>query len=165
MGLNAFAVTDITLTDCENIFSSKFCYFLCGLDAHTNPEFKQLEKVLDCDLSVLKQMDLYHFSESEEQAWLQTEAESTADEEKIKQRFRVGRTEAFQEIGQLKVSLQTLLLRLKSSVRYYDQLAYNEEWLYEYFKGGNFEKDIEEVLAVAICAEKEGASRITFAME
>jgi hypothetical protein len=164
MGLNATAVTDITLTECENTFSTNFCYFLCGLDAHINPEFGQLEKVLDCDLSVLKQMDLYHFSENEEQAWLQTEAESPADEEKIKQRFREGRAEAFQEISRVKASLQTLLLRLKSSVRYYDQLAYNEEWLYDYFKGGNFENDIEEVLAFAICAEKEGASRITFAM-
>jgi NADPH-dependent 7-cyano-7-deazaguanine reductase QueF-like protein len=62
MGLTIIAVTDTQLTECEVIFSKSFCYFLCGLDAHTNHELGQLEQVLDCDLSVLKQMDLYHYS-------------------------------------------------------------------------------------------------------
>jgi hypothetical protein len=69
MGLNVTAVTNIRLTECEDTFSKSFCYFLCGLDAHTNHELGQLEKELECDLSVLKQMDLYHFSEDEEAVW------------------------------------------------------------------------------------------------
>ncbi len=165
MGLNVTAVTDIKLNGCEDTFSSSFCYFLCGLDAHTNHEFGQLEKVLECDLSVLKQMNLYRFSEDEEAAWLQTEADSQADEERIKEMFRKGRANAFQKISQVKATLQKLLVRLRSSEGYYDKLAYNEQWLFDYFKIGSFEKDIEKLLGFVTCAEEKGASRISLIME
>jgi hypothetical protein len=165
MGLNVTAVTDIKLAGCEVTFSKSFCYLLCGLDAHINPELGQLEKVLECDLTVLKRMDLYHYSEDEEIALLQTEAESPGDEDKIRERFRKGRAEAFQAISQLKSTLQKLLSQLRTSDQYYDQLAYNEQWLYDYFKGGCFEKDIQKVLGFVTCAEAKGASQMSFIME
>jgi hypothetical protein len=56
------------------------------------------------------------------------------------------------------------LLRLKASNEYFD-IVYNEQWLYDYFRESNFEKDIKKVSGFVTCAERSGASRVSFIME
>jgi len=165
MGLIISPITDIRIDNCRHNLSRNFCYLLCGLDAHANHEIGQLEKALGCDLMVLKQMDLYHYTEDEENAILEYDAQNHEDRIKIQNRFSIGRVKAYQNINDLKNTLKELLLKIYQLPSFYEILVYNEDWIYQYFKEGEFENDIKNLLDYAACTEEKGAKMITFMIE
>lgn len=165
MGLNITVITEPGVDGYPKGLSRGFCYFLCGLDAHSNHELGQLENVLDCDLSIIKQMDIYHFSKKYEESKLETDDEELVDKESIKEQFRKGRIDAFQDIDAFMDTLEEFLTKLEHAENYYDQLEYNEDWICGYLKNGELVSDVKVLLKFAASAKDQGAKQITFDMD